>query len=121
MVLPFFSLADSKMLCHGVTHKVINHISSFFQVNLCFYHSPSTLLVPLGLRVAPPQLDGLVVFKRGRRDDVLGRVARGAQDHVGVAGQLLDNLLGLQVPNVDLKIKMFEIIAKVSMLLLYYF
>ena len=106
------------MLCHGVTHRVINHISSFFQVNLCFYHSPSTLLIPLGLRVAPPELDGLVVFQRGRRDDVLCWVARGAQDNVGVAGQLLDNLFGLQVPNVDLKIEMFEIIIQASMFLL---
>jgi hypothetical protein len=35
-------------------------------------------------RIAFPQLDGLVIFKRSRRDDVLCRVAGGAQDDVCV-------------------------------------
>ena len=35
-------------------------------------------------RVRPPELDGLVVLQAGRGDDVLGWVAGGAQDHVGV-------------------------------------
>ena len=57
-------------------------------------------LLPLG--VGPPQLDGLVVLEAGGGDDVLGGVAGGAQHHVRVAGQLLDDLLGLQVPDIHL-------------------
>ena len=54
-------------------------------------------------RVALPQLDGLVVLERRRRDDVLCGVASRAQDDVGVALQLLHDLLRLEVPNVNLK------------------
>jgi len=54
------------------------------------------------LRVRPPQLDGLVVFQGGGCNYVLCWVTSRAQDHVCVAGKLLDNFLGLQVPNVDL-------------------
>ena len=52
-------------------------------------------------RVAPPQLDGLVVLKRRRCDDVLGGVACSAQNYVRVTLQLLNNLFRLKVPDVD--------------------
>lgn len=52
------------------------------------------------LRVALPQLDGFVVFEGGRGNDVLGGVAGGAQDGVGVSLETLDDLLTLKVPDV---------------------
>ena len=54
------------------------------------------------LRVRPPQLDGLVAFQGGGCNYVLCWVTSRAQDDVCVAGKLLDNFLGLQVPNVNL-------------------
>ncbi len=53
------------------------------------------------LRVTSPQLDGLVVLEGGGSDNILCRVTRRAQDDVGVAAQLLHDLFGLQIPNVD--------------------
>ena len=63
----------------------------------------NTLVLSNQSRVALPQLDGLVVLERRRRDDVLCGVASRAQDDVGVALQLLHDLLRLEVPNVNLK------------------
>ena len=63
----------------------------------------NTLVLSNRSRVALPQLDGLVVLERRRRDDVLCGVASRAQDDVGVALQLLHDLLRLEVPNVNLK------------------
>ena len=53
------------------------------------------------LGVGSPQLYRLVTLQAGGGDDVLGGMTGGAEDHVGVARQLLDDLLGLQVPDVD--------------------
>lgn len=53
------------------------------------------------LRVALPQFDGFVVFEGGRCDDVLGWMACGAQNGVGVALKTLHNFFTLQVPDVD--------------------
>ena len=66
--------------------------SSLSHSNLACYRSAIT----------PPQFDGLVVLERGGGDDVLGGVAGRAQDDVGVAQQLLHDLLRLQVPDVNL-------------------
>ena len=52
------------------------------------------------LGVALPQFDGFVVFEGSRGDDVFRGVACCAQDDVGVSLQLLDDLFGLQVPDV---------------------
>ena len=52
-------------------------------------------------RVAPPQFDGLVVFKGRGCDDVLGGVTCSAQNYIRVTLQLLNNLFRLQVPDVD--------------------
>jgi hypothetical protein len=52
------------------------------------------------LRIALPQLDGFVVFKGGRCDDILGWMAGGTKDGVGVSLQALDDLLRLEVPDV---------------------
>ena len=54
------------------------------------------------LDVTSPQFDRLVILQSGRGDDVLGRVAGRAEDHVRVAAQLLYNFLCLQVPYVHL-------------------
>jgi hypothetical protein len=56
--------------------------------------------VTIFLRIAFPQLNGFVVFKGGRCDDIFGWMAGGTQDGVGVSLQALDNFLGLKVPNV---------------------
>ena len=62
-----------------------------------------TQVTGLGLLcVGPPQLDGLVVLQTGGGDDVLRGVTGGAQHHVRVARQLLNDLLRLQVPDVHL-------------------
>ena len=54
------------------------------------------------LSVGPPQFDSLVILQTGGCNDVLGGVAGRAQHHVRVPGQLLHNLLRLQVPDVNL-------------------
>ena len=52
-------------------------------------------------RITLPQFNGFVIFERRRRNDVLRRMARRAQDDVGVSVQLLDDLFRLEVPDVD--------------------
>ena len=64
---------------------------------------------PRSSAVAPPQFDGFVVLERGGGDDVLGGVAGRAQDDVGVAQQLLHDLLRLQVPDVNLRARIDSI------------
>ena len=59
-------------------------------------------VLPLGVR--SPQLYSLVILQTGGGDDVLSGVAGCGQHHVRVAVQLLDNLLGLQVPDIDLTV-----------------
>ena len=55
--------------------------------------------VSLGVR--SPQLYSLVVLQAGGGDDVLGGMTGSGENHVSVAGQLLHDLLGLQVPDID--------------------
>lgn len=52
------------------------------------------------LRVALPQLDGFVVFKGSRGDDIFGWMAGSAQDSVSVSLQTLNDLLRLKIPDV---------------------
>ena len=56
---------------------------------------------PERLVIGHPDLDRFVALQGGRRDDVLGRMAGGAQDHICVTLQLLNDLARLQVPDVD--------------------
>ena len=53
------------------------------------------------LSVRSPQLYSLVVLQAGGSDDVLSGMTGGGEDHVRVARQLLHDLLGLEIPDVD--------------------
>ena len=64
--------------------------------------------MPQPSAVTPPELDGLVVLEGGGGDDVLGGVARRAEDDVRVAQQLLHDLLRLQVPDVHLSARIAD-------------
>ena len=79
--------------------------SSLSHSNLACYRSAIT----------PPQFDGLVVLERGGGDDVLGGMARSAQDDVRVAQQLLHDLLCLQVPDVHLRRRRLDLCLGVSL------
>jgi len=59
------------------------------------------LILCLWLRVALPQFDRFVVFQSSASDDVFGGVASRAEDHIRMAEKLLNDFLGLQIPNVD--------------------
>lgn len=52
------------------------------------------------LCVAFPQFNRFVRFKCGRRNDVLGRMARRTQNGVRVPGQTLYNFFALKIPYV---------------------
>lgn len=54
------------------------------------------------LHVALPQFDGFIVFESGRSDDIFRGVTGATKYDVGVALKFLDDLLGLQIPYVDL-------------------
>ena len=54
------------------------------------------------LHIALPQFDGLVILQGGRSYDVFRGMASAAENDVRVSLQSLDDLFGLQIPDVDL-------------------
>ena len=80
----------------GSEYILVILVRNFTALFVLFVCCPGSHLV-----VGHPDLDRFVVLQGGRRNDVLLRMAGGAQDHVGVALQLLNDLARLQIPDVD--------------------